>query len=530
MPDPIPGAYNPIEEKKDDSFISPEASTEEQAIPSTEVRIQRISTLVESHLTEAINKWLGQERFSNSTELKELLDSIPGETQILQVFVEKLKDDMETPPFNKGDWHAEYIADILGDIANTDGEIIHYLRSLVPSEDFEQLFPAWYDITDDGKYKRDEEKYGVIQDNLTNRSAEMGHAFLRWYKSLEDKLKEDIERFKEELGTEDDVIVTSLFQCSEKLGQTEKDMRTRIKYAEVLEEIIDDPENQERTDELTDDRQAAQIKLREQVLFQVMNNSVPMAMGDGTRVRITDDARNFLNAIGSTLINKRFQNKAERDPNQLGLEHEVTYAALLLSPALSTADFARSLKEVVNSIEVSLPPIDNVRQFLREDYANETLARAFGKVVSQNGFQGWEGKRVMEVGGSSAMFSLQNMGADIVAAIWSDQPGYGRNFAGDFKGSYQSIDMGNFREFADPHSVDMICTSRVFDAGSGAEQTGYHGQTELIRVMSELLKDKGHMIHFDCPTLGDLPERYGSNHIIDVAAQARIYRYHEDKH
>ena len=146
----------------------------------------------------------------------------------------------------------------------------------------------------------------------------------------------------------------------------------------------------------------------------------------------------------------------------------------------------------------------------------------------------------MEIGGDYGLEAMKNLGAVEYSIADAGHSGYTAFYhAGDRE---DMIELTNYRQYGEPHSVDCIVSSRVFDIGSGvgdiAEPWSTHehlhpdelGEFELSLVMDNLLKKDGFMIHYD----GYLHERSrmaGNKPVCRIQQHEStwIYRYHPDQ-
>lgn len=211
-------------------------------------------------------------------------------------------------------------------------------------------------------------------------------------------------------------------------------------------------------------------------------------------------------------------------------EQEVIYAVGMLGLTKSTKEMVEALKQAMQNAHKS-PPKD-YRDYMGSYDVREHL---FEELWESFFVESLTGKKVFEVGGKKALEGFERMGAVIAGAADAGHSGYVTTFY--HTGSREDmIEVANYRKFCDPHSVDLVCSSRLFDMGSGIgeiaepsrpdQERDRLGEREMMLVLTNILKDGGFMIHFNNP-LEESEKGLGVTNLCFVASRAGIYRWHQ---
>jgi len=271
---------------------------------------------------------------------------------------------------------------------------------------------------------------------------------------------------------------------------------------------------------INDDGINAELGIREKILAQCGLCWDP----DGSQ----HEDINLRIPIGARTSGKEFSNSNEDPETYAYNEQEVVYAGIILSPSLSTEQFLAKVKDANAGLGNLFP--DDYRE-ARLNKNGIYLFNSFWNAISQYLLSG---NRVFEVGGRNAAQGFTQLGAVEAKTSDAGHSGYHSAF---YNTGNNMIELSNFGEFCDPHSVDIVCSSRLFDMGSGigkisepsnsSQQPDHLGEREMMLVMTNTLKDGGFMIHFNSP-LSSATQGTGVTSLGRVASGAEIYRYHQE--
>lgn len=186
-------------------------------------------------------------------------------------------------------------------------------------------------------------------------------------------------------------------------------------------------------------------------------------------------------------------------------EGQIVLAGLLFSPDLTTKGFVDSLERLqVDAFS------DKMFKKFPDQIANTVSTRndAFKIAVLQGmldgNLQSWKGKKILEIGGSTASNQLALLGAEPMATADPGHDYYSGNMVQD---QNQLLTLENYKQkYGQPHQADLICSAQLFDNGSGIEKTmggefgdwddAYAAYDHVLLTMFNLLKQKdGYMIH-----------------------------------
>ena len=245
-----------------------------------------------------------------------------------------------------------------------------------------------------------------------------------------------------------------------------------------------------------------------------------------------------------------FQGKS---PSELGIEssgsysfneQEIIYSTFLTALNLTSRDFLKLMEEACIDSLADFTPEKSVSPrglcFLHGD----KIARA--ERFSQLAPHAMKDRKIFEVGGSAAVdFMTKNWGARVAGKADPGHSGYDIPIstivdqATSREREKKMIKLFNYRDFAYPHSADVVCSSRLFDFGSGihliAEPKDYSedpdilGQKEMILIMSNIAKDGGFLIHFNSPINEEFYESCGWRKVANIEVSysrgTNIFRY-----
>lgn len=227
------------------------------------------------------------------------------------------------------------------------------------------------------------------------------------------------------------------------------------------------------------------------------------------------------------------------DPNRLKnpyAEQEVSYAGVILAPKLTSQDFVNCLSAAIEDFERDIlsPDHDDEQyennNFNPADIIKKSIFKRFCRNLKT--LSPFDQCHIFEVGGSEAIQTFQELGAVDVFAKDAGHSGYSMNYSAGERS--KMIELANFQDFGQPHTYDLVCSSRLFDLGSGigdisepigSENPDQLGSREMTLVMLNLLKSGGLMIHYDGSPPPELCESLGLVKVHNSAFGASVFKY-----
>lgn len=187
-------------------------------------------------------------------------------------------------------------------------------------------------------------------------------------------------------------------------------------------------------------------------------------------------------------------------------ELQIALSGLILSPNMSTEELIGKINSIIadSYIKENTQKVDS---FYKENWQNLHLLAKIGLHIAMGtgNFQPFGESKVFEVGGDDAVRAFEALGAKIIIPAEAGHNYFAGSGSGMVSDESKLIHLGNYHQFAEPHSADVVCSAQLFDLGSGIEKiSGYeigtelgekYGGEEMALVMRNIVKDGGFMIH-----------------------------------
>jgi hypothetical protein len=365
----------------------------------------------------------------------------------------------------------------------------------------------------------------VEPEDLSEEKAakDVWHRFYRWEKSISKQVSSEIINGLDITDANDPkMFALLLVNFKNDLRRIENQCKEFYQFIEEkrLELQGIDGAN-ERTTELSDEVLVKNLTFRESLFEKILEDGINVSDRQMVMHRFIAQTQQPDEFIGNDLLNP-FD------------EYELVYSGIVLSPNNSTRDFFEQFSRIYHALPENLPSIPSINFILANTETRKGVFMSFTKILQKS--NSMAENIVMEIGGNDAADAFMKMGADSQEKVDAGHSGYTMGYSAGPR--EEMIELSNYSQYGTPHSVDLICSSRLFDTGSGIGEIAETdnilkrdrlGEEEMALVMTNLLKDNGFMIHYDGNPPKDIQTLAGINEIYTPKSYATIFRFHEDR-
>ncbi len=240
------------------------------------------------------------------------------------------------------------------------------------------------------------------------------------------------------------------------------------------------------------------------------------------------------------------------EPESPYAEQEIIYPIFLSASFENSKQFLNLMREVIVNFADDYEIKRHISVIPKGcfDFLHRQIRKARAKKLSRLTKNALEGKRIFEVGGSSAVkFISEHWGAEKTQEADQGHVGYEADpslvaLQANNQNIEGMITIANYKQHTESGSADIVCSSRLFDVGSGlhkiAEPAEYSenpdllGEKEMILIMSNIAKDNGFLVHFDAMIDEKYARKCGWTKILNTeifsSKGTNVYRFRgEDK-
>ncbi len=217
-------------------------------------------------------------------------------------------------------------------------------------------------------------------------------------------------------------------------------------------------------------------------------------------------------------VNELYKAKPKVSTVNKSDEPHLALGALIASPHISTAEFARGFSRALMSTEYrGFHDILSTRSTAQESETSLINAIQTGE------YKPMTGSTIFEVGGQGASKQMETLGAKKLESADAGESG-GAYGGGGIKFEDKVLSLASYEKYAAPHTADIVCSAQLFDLGSGIGfiadtrdplDRDELGMREMTLVMANIVKNGGVLVN-DGPIPQKLAEKIGLEKICSL--------------